>query len=201
VPVWPQQKKPGALTMATERQIAANRRNARKSTGPRTRAGKKRASRNSYRHGFSYGVAAATAFAGHIEALAQKIAGRGVNAVTLEIARSVARAEFELAQIRRVKVAMIVRISEFGAFEVSNPLGTFRQIKRILNLIDRGLRWDLDVPAPPQLPSSEPERSAEAVRRTLPELLKLDRYERRAAARRDCAARQLFARKTLVNHH
>jgi hypothetical protein len=133
--------------------------------------------------------------------LGQKIAGRGANAVTLEIARSVARAEFELAQIRRVKVAMIVRISEFGAFEVSNPLGTFRQIKRNLNLIDRGLPWDSNAPAPPQMPSSEPERSAEAVRRALPELLKLDRYERRATARRDCAARQLFARKTLVNNH
>jgi hypothetical protein len=32
--------------MASERQIAANRRNARKSTGPRSGAGKKRASRN-----------------------------------------------------------------------------------------------------------------------------------------------------------
>jgi hypothetical protein len=115
--------------MATDRQIAANRRNAGKSTGPRTRAGKKRASRNSYRHGLSYGVAGAAAFAKHIEALAQKIAGRGADVITLEIARSVAGAKFELAQIRRVKVALIARMSEFGEFEVSNPLGTFRQIK------------------------------------------------------------------------
>ena len=58
------------------------------------------------------------AFARDIEALAQKIAGRGADAVTLEIARSVARAEFELAQIRRVRVALIARMSEFGEFEV-----------------------------------------------------------------------------------
>jgi hypothetical protein len=38
---------------------------------------------------------------------------------------------------------------------------------------------------PPELPLVEPERSAEAVRRALLELLKLDRYERRASARRD----------------
>jgi hypothetical protein len=186
--------------MATERQIAANRRNARKSTGPHTRAGKKRASRNSYRHGFSCGVAAATAFARHIEALAQKIAGRGANAVTLEIARSVARAEFELAQIRRVKVAMIVRMSEFGEFEASNPLGTFRQIKRILNLIDTGPPLSLSVPALPSMPSSEPERSTDAMRRALPELLKLDRYERRATAKRHRASRQIIARKALQDN-
>src|SRR5262249_2628447 len=110
--------KSSVLTMATERQIAANRQNARKSTGPRSRAGRKRASRNSYRHGLSSGVAAAAECAKHVEALAQKIAGRGADAVTLEIARSIARAEFELAQIRRIRVALIARMSEFGDFEV-----------------------------------------------------------------------------------
>lgn len=48
----------------------------------------------------------------------------------------------------------------------------------------------LSVPVPPSMPSSEPERSAEAVRRALPELVKPDRYERRAIARRDRASRQ-----------
>ena len=37
--------------MATAKQIAANRANARKSTGPTTPAGKARARRNSYKHG------------------------------------------------------------------------------------------------------------------------------------------------------
>jgi hypothetical protein len=37
--------------MTTKRQIAANRRNARKSTGPRTEEGKKRSSRNAITHG------------------------------------------------------------------------------------------------------------------------------------------------------
>jgi hypothetical protein len=161
---------------------------------------RKRASRNSYRHGLSYGAAGAVAFAGHIEALAKKIAGRSAAAATLEIARSVARAEFELAQIWRVKVALIARMGEFGEFEVSNPLETFRQIKRILNLIDRGLPWDSNAPAPTQMPSSEPEHSAEAMRRALPELLKLDRYERRATARRDCAMHQLAARNGIARN-
>jgi hypothetical protein len=39
--------------MATARQIAANRRNAQRSTGPRTAAGKSTSSRNALRHGLS----------------------------------------------------------------------------------------------------------------------------------------------------
>jgi hypothetical protein len=42
--------------MASERKIAANRRNAQKSTGPRSDAGKKRSSRNAYRPGLAAGV-------------------------------------------------------------------------------------------------------------------------------------------------
>jgi len=39
--------------MATEKQIAANRRNAKKSTGPRTKLGKTIASRNAQKHGLT----------------------------------------------------------------------------------------------------------------------------------------------------
>src|SRR5438477_10647578 len=39
--------------MATERQIAANRANTRKSTGPKTAAGRLKSNRNALRHGLS----------------------------------------------------------------------------------------------------------------------------------------------------
>ena len=44
------------------------------------------------------------------------------------------------------------------------------------------------------MPKQEPQRASEAVRRILPELMKLDRYERRAAARRDRAIGQITRR-------
>jgi hypothetical protein len=46
--------------------------------------------------------------------------------------------------------------------------------------------------APAPMPDREPERSTEAIRRSLRQLWKLDRYERRAGARRDGAARALI---------
>ena len=70
---------------------------------------------------------------------------------------------------------------------------------RFLTSLDRGLPVSLAVPVSPSMPSSEPERSAEAARRALPELLKLDRYERRAVARRDRAIRHLIANRPSRN--
>jgi hypothetical protein len=49
------------------------------------------------------------------------------------------------------------------------------------------------------MPTQEPERSAEAIRRALPELIKLNRYESRAVARRDRAVRQLSKRRISEN--
>jgi hypothetical protein len=46
------------------------------------------------------------------------------------------------------------------------------------------------------MPTEEPARTAEAIRRALPKLVKLDRYESRAAARRNRAIRQIAQRKS-----
>jgi hypothetical protein len=55
--------------MASEARIAANRRNAQNSTGPRSASGKKRASRSALRHGLSKPMSG-LAFAREVEALA-----------------------------------------------------------------------------------------------------------------------------------
>ncbi len=44
---------PGAGHLTSDKKVAANRRNAKKSTGPRTKSGKKEVSQNARKHGLS----------------------------------------------------------------------------------------------------------------------------------------------------
>jgi hypothetical protein len=87
--------------------------------------------------------------------------------------------------VRRAKVSLIERASAFGELDPPQAFSTVTQIKRFFNALDRG---KLILPKPSDssatMPSQEPYRSAEAIRRVLPELRRLDRYERRAAVRR-----------------
>jgi hypothetical protein len=185
--------------MASERQIAANRHNARKSTGPRSGAGRKRASRNAYRHGLTLSITSTAAFAKQLDKLARKIAGDTKDAITLERAREIAQAELDLARVRRAKVAVIERASAFG--ELDPPQLTVTQMIRLLNAFDRGrLILPKPVDSSATMPSQEPDRSAEAVRRVLPELRKLDRYERRAAVQRERAVHSLYGRRKARNN-
>jgi len=179
--------------MASERQIAANRRNARKSTGPRSGAGKKRASRNAYRHGLTLSITSTAAYAKQLDKLVREIAGNTEDPILLERARAIAQAELDLAQVRRAKVALIERTCTFGELEPPQAFRTVTQIKRFLNTLDRGrLILPEPIDSSATMPSQEPYRSAEAVRRVLPELRKLDRYERRAAVRRHRAVLDFF---------
>src|ERR1700738_339078 len=104
------------LDMASERQITRNRRNANKSSGPRSAAGKKRASKNAYRHGL-FSKRARTAVTEEIEALARIIAGEVSGAIAFEHASVAAEAEVELGRIRDAKRALIDRTDIFGDFK------------------------------------------------------------------------------------
>jgi hypothetical protein len=182
--------------MASERQIAANRRNARNSTGPRSISGKKRASQNAFRHGLTKPISGA-AFDREVETLARQIAGDSEDKITIERARDAAEAELELARVRRVKVALIERASAFGSFDVPECFACPQhEAARIMqHFFDATLskgRLALDVL--PMIPSQEPQRMAEAVCRILPELIKLRRYESRAVMRRDRAIRAVALR-------
>lgn len=185
--------------MASERQIAANRRNAGRSTGPRSRKGKKRVSQNAFRHGLSLPLAGAE-ITEQIDELARQIAGETADGGALELARTAAEAEFELARVRRVRLALIERVSALGGLKMPTHFRSAEDEVRWLiamgNWVNhaKGRR-----PRMPQLkdpattlPATEPHRSSEAVRRLLPDLIKLDGYEMRAVGRRDRAIRHLM---------
>lgn len=148
--------------MASEKQIAANRRNASNSTGPKTKTGKKRASLNAFRHGLA-AKGLRTIDAERLEQVARRIAGNSNDAAVLEFARSAAMAESDLAHVRQVRADLFALDSSFPSLAAPQYSGS----------------------------AMEYEWAANALRRLVPELRSTYRYEKKAAARRDSAIRRM----------
>jgi hypothetical protein len=92
--------------MATPAQIEANRRNARKSTGPKTAAGKAASSRNALTHGLTAAIADEEVRA-YYEIIRETVPleGEGSDAACAELrALDLATAEARLARARRAEV-------------------------------------------------------------------------------------------------
>jgi hypothetical protein len=73
--------------MTVPRRLAANRRNARRSTGPRTASGKRSVAVNALRHGLSVPVFADPSRAPEVAELAERIAKGSTDAQVRERAR------------------------------------------------------------------------------------------------------------------
>src|ERR1700681_4716977 len=93
--------------MTSERKKAANRRNAMRSTGPRTVAGKDQSRRNAFRHGLSIQLIANDAITAQIEELTDKFAAAAPG--PRELVRSVAEAHFVWVLVQQVKLEKLNR--------------------------------------------------------------------------------------------
>ena len=182
--------------MASERQIEANRRNASSSTGPRSASAKKRSGKNALRHGLSRPLLGAE-FARELETLARQIVGERTGELAMELARAAAEAELDLARIRQVKIGLIERLAASGVLDAHEILGSpANQVARVTRTrLDATVEMECLVDRLPAMPAGKRERTVEAVRRALPELARLVRYETQAAARRDRATRVLMTRE------
>jgi hypothetical protein len=96
--------------MPTEKQIAANRANAKRSTGPKTLAGKLKSSRNAYRHGLSAPLPCDTIQSEKIEALTQVLVGDDASDAQVHAASELARAQLELARVHAVRTELCAKI-------------------------------------------------------------------------------------------
>jgi hypothetical protein len=155
--------------MATLRQIAANRLNALKSTGPRSPAGKTRSRNNAVRHGLTLRVCSDPAWRQQVTEYARDIAADGIPP---EHAQAIAEAQLDLLRVLQAKIKFIEQMRAAGALD-HTTLEPDRD--RAPTLAPRGYR-----------------RTGELIGRVLPELLKLDRYEQRARARRNRAVKRLI---------
>ena len=178
--------------MTSERKIRANRANARASTGPRTARGRTRAARNALRHALSLPVCSIPALSEEVQALAREIAGPGANAETQELARRVAEAQIDL---RRVRYARHQFLSDTLSKEY---YGSYANLRKKLKVLRALLR-----PNPPDMSSETlefatstpkgPDKLATILSGEAKKLLAMDRYERRALARRKFAIRAFDA--------
>ena len=164
--------------MTSARRIAANRENAKKSTGPRTRRGKSRASRNAARHGLegiNFGV---VGLSKKVARLAKIICRDASDPFRYEQALIIAESQILLARVRAARISALENSrTPIGASPILPGDPTVRRRRPFLD----GQQ------------EPEPSDRVTCIRRALPELLRLERYERRALSRRKRAIRRFDA--------
>jgi hypothetical protein len=155
--------------MTTERQIAANRANAKRSSGPKSRAGKARAGQNAYRHGLAACMTMDADRVSAVAALACEIEASMRGQIDRAGALAIAQAELEVLRVRAVVSARFAEM--LTGFAQQRP-GTGPQ-----GFQKQAAWW--------QRPAEKPGSMAGDLAR----LKVLDRYLRRVHAKRDRAVR------------
>jgi hypothetical protein len=103
--------------VTTERQKAANRQNARRSTGPRSAEGKARASRNATRHGLTARLLVDDILAWYRLILDDPEAGEEPDGLVEEAALKLAAAETRLARARQAHDQYLLGPDKDSAYE------------------------------------------------------------------------------------
>jgi len=125
-------------SLASKRQIEANRANAAKSTGPQTSAGKAIASRNAYRHGLSrWDEAAGSGFGGFDAVLAEELKGANMEAALQDVVQARSRQD----RLRALRLSLILTVVESAEPKQMKFLSSLeRYEKAALSRQRRGLK-------------------------------------------------------------
>ena len=108
--------------MTSERKIAANRINARKSRGPRSAAAKARVSHNALRHGLAALKHLDAALPRDIELMANAICAGDTNPLLFEQALVIAESEMVLRCVRAQRIAVIERLRDIKAMPLAKEI-------------------------------------------------------------------------------
>jgi len=98
--------------MTSERQIAANRRNGRRSNGPRTAAGKASSRSNGLRHGLAAIICRRSLPSGEVERLARAVCGQGDDPPLFAAAIAIAESYLLRRAIQEQRIAVIERLRD-----------------------------------------------------------------------------------------
>ena len=197
--------------MTSSARTLANRRNSRKSTGPKSVSGKARSSKNALRHGLETPPSANPVFAQQIEDMARALAGEGADLDCLRCARRVAEAQYDVLRIRRIRDKLLndpnerlapVSVVQFAQAWLEYCRAEIAVIKdytpeTVFRWVNAGQKSQLfGAVGQGYLPEGYSPLSMEQGLPTLaPKLMRLERYERRAFSRRNTAMRELAALK------
>jgi hypothetical protein len=160
--------------MSSAKQIEANRRNAQKSKGPRTAAGKARASRNSRKHALCTISRNNPLYAPRIEAIARAICSEATNAELWEQALTIGECTTLLACAQAEGIALIERLLDGPCVHIADTQGAGGAELGSSRCKPAPLRDELEA---------------------MSLLERLERYERRALSRRKRAI-ETFMRST-----
>ncbi|MDH2404337.1 hypothetical protein QCM77_30940 [Bradyrhizobium sp. SSUT18] len=112
--------------MATEKQIRANRENAKRSTGPKSLAGRIKSSRNALRHGLSIPAAISPPAGTQAYGLAELLTPEGASQLQRLAALEMAQAQAQLLRIAAVRKALLAKLA------LQSP--SLEQVKRLAAL-------------------------------------------------------------------
>jgi hypothetical protein len=98
--------------MTSDRKAASNRKNAQKSTGPRSEVGRRHSRRNALRHGLAVAIGTDPSFSKDIEALATILASGSSGQSVGEFARQAAEAEIDLMRIRKLRASRLDAVDD-----------------------------------------------------------------------------------------
>jgi hypothetical protein len=101
--------------MTADRKAVSNRKNAQRSTGPRSELGRRHSRRNALRHGLAIAIGSDLSFHEDIDVLAMALMGSRREQNVGEFARQVAEAEMDLLRIRKLRASRFNAV--FGGLE------------------------------------------------------------------------------------
>ena len=101
--------------MASEKQLRANRENAKRSTGPKTAAGRLTSSRNALRHGLSRPLEADPAALIRVRQMTGLLVPEGADDTQIAAAVAVAQAEAQLLRVAAIRRRLLANLDVAAA--------------------------------------------------------------------------------------